>query len=187
MGRARPYSLVLIGARKAEARTKYLAFLAGAADRPSRIGTGGARPASVEFGIEPFARSLPTAILAKVSGSVDAATAFSGAISITGRVKIPNGATRTGYTAATAGTDFIKIADFSSARIIRKVYTTGTATAKKSEITGLTYGYRRSTSLSMPIGRKDANDTLADALSAAKSGLVGANALTQVFLKDEEF
>lgn len=186
MGSRRPYSLVLIGARKEEARTKYLAFLAGRADRPSRIGTRGNRPVSIALGIEPFGRTLPNGVFARASASVDALTAFAGNSSITSRVKIANGTTRTGYTAAPADSDFLKIADFSPARIIRRVYTTGTATAKKSEITGLTYGYRRSESLSAPIGRENATDTLADALTEASADIETANGLTQVFLKDEE-
>jgi hypothetical protein len=186
MGRRRPYSLVLIGARKEEARTKYLAFLAGRANRPSRIGTNGNRPASVALGIEPFGRDLPTGVLARASASVDALTAFSDSISVTGRVKLAPGTTRTGYTAAAADTDFLKIADFTPARVIRRTYESATATPRPSEITGLIYGYRKSKSLSAPIGKENATDTLADALTEAVADIETANGLVQVFLKDEE-
>lgn len=186
MGKRRPYSLVLIGARKDAARQKYLQFLAGAADRESKIGTRGRRPASVEMGIEPFGMTLPTGVLAKASASVDALTAFAGNASVTARVRILPGTTRTGYTAAAAGTEFLKIGGLSPARVIRRVYTQATATPKKSDITGLTYGYRRSTSLSAPIGRENGTDTLTDALVELKADIETNDGQTQVFLKDEE-
>lgn len=186
MGRRRPYSLVLIGARKEEARTKYLAFLAGRANRPSRIGTRGPRPQSIELGVQPFGIDLPTDVLAKASASIDALQAFSSAASVTTRVELSNGQTQAGYTAASATTNIIKIADFTPARIIRRQYSTSTATPKTSEITGLTYGYRASESLSVPVGKATATDVVSDAINEAKSEIETANGLVQVFLKDEE-
>ncbi len=190
MAKRNPYSLVLIGARKASARTKYLEFLSGRADRPSRIGTKGPRSQRYPLALRPFAGIVPNTVLVATSASKEAVLALQGFISIQGRVvyrysPLP---AEIQLTFPGAGLDFLEIKGFSPARIIRKVYQTRTATVKKSETTGLTYGYKASSTLSIPIGRKNATDSLVDALSAAGGAIRGADGsgLTKVFLKEEE-
>ncbi len=196
MAKRRPYSLVLIGARKESARTKYLQFLAGAADRPSRIGSQGARPERVSLAVQPFAFSLPENILAQGSALLPAVVSLQGIAAVSERVKLgvktgaPATSTPTGVSLTRiADTDeLLGIKNFSPARIIRRVYQTKTATKKNSEITGLAYGYRKSTSVSVPFGKKNATDTITDAFKAVSDAIEGAdgNGLTQVFLKEED-
>jgi hypothetical protein len=159
MGRkAQPYSRVLQGARKPEARTKYLAFLAGTATRPDRIGTRGKRPPSIRLAVEPFGLSLPATVDQECSASKVAVVAFQTFSAVSLRVKqvIATG-TIAGVTLPITGatSDVIKDARVTPARVIKKVYDTG-----------LRYGYRKSTSVSMPFGKGPATDTQSDAFAA---------------------
>jgi hypothetical protein len=170
MGRkAQPYSRVLQGARKPEARTKYLAFLAGTATRPDRIGTRGKRPPSIRLAVEPFGLSLPATVDQECSASKVAVVAFQTFSAVSLRVKqvIATG-TIAGVTLPITGatSDVIKDARVTPARVIKKVYDSDTAVAKTSETTGLRYGYRKSTSVSMPFGKGPATDTQSDAFAA---------------------
>ena len=190
--KAQPYSRVLQGARKPEARTKYLAFLEGISTRPDRIGTRGKRPPSIALAIEPFGLSLPATVLQLASASRTAVTAFQALPSVIARVKhVRATGTTAGITLTITGesVDVVKDARIAPARVIRKVYATETATAKTSETTGLRYGYRRSTSLSLPFGSAAADtDTLADAFALISAEVKSAAAnpeLTAVNLVPE--
>jgi hypothetical protein len=81
-------------------------------------------------------------------------------------------------------------AEFSAARIIRKVASSDRATPEVSKITGLTYGRIPTASLSIPIGQKAAGDTLQAALTEIRGPLIAASTAptrTKVYLQDEEF
>lgn len=190
--RTQPYTRVLQGARKDEARTKYLAFLAGKATRPDRIGTKGKRPASIKLAVEPFGLSLPDTVDQQSSASKTAVVAFQGFTAVSTRVKqIIASGTIAGITLPITGTgtDVVKDARVTPARVIRKIYGSDTAVAKTSEITGLRYGYKASTSLSMPFGKSSAPaDTQADAFAAIAGQILAAAAnpeLTAVNLVPE--
>jgi hypothetical protein len=197
--RTQPYTRVLQGARKDEARTKYLAFLAGRATRPDRIGTRGKRPPSIRLAVEPFGLSLPGTVDQLCSASKTAVVAFQGLTSVSTRVKqvIATGVIA-GISLPITGTstDVVKDARVTVARFIRKVYASDTAVAKTSEITGLRYGYKSSTSLSMPFGKRGpsgdpptpSSDSQSDAFAAISAQVLGAAAnpeLTAVNLVPE--
>jgi hypothetical protein len=181
--KAQPYSRVLQGARKPEARTKYLAFLAGTATRPDRIGTRGKRPPTIKLAVSPFGLSLPATVDQGCSASKTAVLAFQGFTAVSSRVKLELATgTIAGLTLTNTGaaTDVVRDARVTPARVIRKIYETDTATAKTSETTGLRYGYRKSASLSIPFGSSGAaspaSDTQADAFAAIAAQVMTAAA-----------
>jgi hypothetical protein len=176
--RTQPYSRVLQGARKPEARTKYLAFLAGTATRADKIGTRGKRPPSIKLAVVPFGLALPATVEQECSASKVAVVAFQTSDDIKSRVKqrIASGA-QAGVTLTITGTtiDTVKDVRVTPARVIRKIYDTDTAVAKTSETTGLRYGYKKSTSLSMPFGSKGATDKESDAFAAIAADLLASS------------
>jgi hypothetical protein len=156
--RAQPYSKVLQGARKDEARTKYLAFLAGKATRPDKIGTRGKRPPSIALAVNPFGLPLGAQNLQGCSASKVAVVAFQTVPEYKKRAKLNStSGTVAGISLDISGSaTVIKDVRVDVARVIRKIYATDTATAKTSEITGLRYGYKKSESISAPFGQKAA-------------------------------
>lgn len=175
--KAQPYSRVLQGSRKPEARTKYLAFLAGTADRPSRIGTKGKRPPSIKLAVDLFGFSLPENVEQLCSASKAAVVVFQTLTSVNTRTHeaaATDNSPDISLTVTGAAVDVIKDARVTPARFIRKVYESATATAKASETTGLKYGYRKSSSLSMPFGKANATDSQSDAFAAISAQVLGA-------------
>jgi hypothetical protein len=135
-------------------------------------------------------------VLAACSAGQNAVTAFQTLAPIIARVKQATTAAQTGITLGLLGSDSVVKADFSAARIIRKVAGADRATPETSKITGLTYGRIPTTSLSIPIGRTattadDATtDNLQGALLAIKAPMIAASPSpnrTKVYLQDEEF
>jgi PPE-repeat protein len=187
MARRQPYSLVLIGARKEEARKKYLAFLSGLADRPSKIGTGGARSPILDLSINPFGIELPANVNAVGTANIKSLAALQGFAEFTGRVKLASAApANSGVTipAAAATITSLKLGGgFSPARVIRKTYT-GSTVPKKSEITGLMYGKRNSESVSAAFGQEASSDTIAEAIQQLE-GQLKSTINTRVYFRSE--
>jgi hypothetical protein len=187
MARRQPYSLVLIGARKEEARKKYLDFLAGRADRPTKIGTQGERSPIITLALEPFSIALPTAVQVAGSATTKALLALQGFTEYAARVKLaddaPSGSGISIAAAAETVTTLPIGGGFTPARVIRKVYS-GNATPKKSEITGLMYARRASETISAAFGQKAAADTMAVAMSELEDQLK-TTVNTRVYFRSE--
>lgn len=187
MARRQPYSLVLIGARKEEARKKYLDFLAGRSDRPSKIGTGGERSPIIELAIEPFSIGLPAGVQAVGTATTKALLALQGFTSFTERVKLSNDAPAgSGITVPEAAETVTVLpigGGFSPARVIRKVYS-GSTTPKRSEITGLMYGKRTSETVSSAFGQKSEAETITEAAQALE-GQLKNTANTRIYFRSE--
>jgi hypothetical protein len=182
---------VLQGARKEAARTKYLAFLAGQSTRPSRIGLGDARPPTITLAVEPFGLDLPGTVVAACSALENAVLSLQGVAGVSVRVKQSTAVAQEGITLPLLGGDSVVRADFSAARIIRKIAAGDKAKPEISKITGLTYGYIATKSISLPIGRKSASgDSLSEALidlSQPIKAASGSPKRCKVYLQDEEF
>lgn len=187
MARRQPYSLVLLGARKEEARKKYLDFLAGRADRPTKIGTQGERSPLLTLALNPFSIALPAGTQVAGTAKTAALKDLQGFTSFAERVKLANDAPEGSGVSITAVADSVITlpigGGFTPARVIRKTYS-GSSKPKKSEITGLMYGKRDSKTVSSAFGQKAEAETLTTAASALDDQLK-TSVNTRVYFRNE--
>jgi hypothetical protein len=154
------YYRVLRGQRTAEARTKYLNYLAGLATPDKTNATPKNRPAKKVLYVKPFGVDLGTDVLLETSALETSFDRLVAAITAA-RVKA----------AIPAGSTGIKLRSSKAARVSATSGQTATGTYKKSAATGLWYIDYGGASVSAPFGQGAANEKEAEAFSAIKSAL----------------
>jgi len=140
---------VLRGMRGTTARQNLLDYYAGTANRPSRIGTRGPRPAQKQLYVTPFSIPLATDHVLRETCLLPAWTTLS-TIAPTQQ-----------HVTDAVGTDTpVRIKSYKSPRITRiTLDTTGTVTT--ADITRLEYMKYDHTSMSIPFGKNLVADTIA--------------------------
>lgn len=175
MARKPPNYLVLRGYYGNVYRQNYLDYLSGLGERGQNIGTGGARPESQDLYVLPFAFSNDANIRAEVGTYVPSWQALSAIAGIASRVAVN----------PPANTEAVKIGGFKPARIIRKTQT-GNGVRAVSQRTKLPYLKYNTTSVSVPIGRKNGTDTVSAAVAEITPQIKAGLATAKVYLRNEE-
>jgi hypothetical protein len=164
----RRFMNVLRGYRGEAAKTKYLDRLRGLG-QGENVGTKGSRPASKALYVQPFGQDLGTTLYLKCSALDPSWTALKGYSEISSRTK-----------ETIAGTDSgIKIKGFKPARIVRRTKD-ATGTVATSKLTGLKYMKYNQPSVSAPIGRKSATDTIGEAFQDVFTQIPGTFAVSLI-------
>lgn len=167
--------LVLRGYYGNTFRQNYLDYLSGLTARGENIGTGDAKPETQDLYVLPFAFSEDANVRAEVGAYVPAWQALGTIAGIASRVE----------TNPPAATEAVKLGGYKPARIIRKTQT-GNGVRAVSKRTKLPYLKYNTTSLSVPIGRKNGTDTLSAALAEITPQIKAATATAKVYLRNED-
>lgn len=175
MSRRPPNYLVLRGFYGDQYRDNYLNYLRGLSERGQNIGTQGNRPESRKLYVQPFGMSATVNIRAEVSALVPSYQLMSGLAGVSSRVGEAPGANQP-----------VKFGGFKAARIIRRQFASQQGVRAVSERTRLPYLKYNTESASVPIGRKDATDTIAQAFAEIEPQVKGASTNIKVYLQDEQ-
>lgn len=175
MTRRPPNYLVLRGFYGDQYRDNYLNYLRGLSERGQNIGTQGNRPDSIGLFVQPFGMSATVNIRAEVSALVPSYQLLNGFAGITSRVGDTVGANEP-----------VKLGGFKAARIIRRSFSSGQGVREVSKRTGLPYLKYNTESASVPIGRKDATDTITEAFAEIEPQVKGGQANVKVYLQEED-
>lgn len=176
MGTAPRFSRVLRGQRGTVARKKYLDYLEGLLTEDNNIGTRGNRPDSIKLYLDAFGLPLGTTVKIQASALVPSWNLFKGLSQANSRAKeaVGNGNTP------------IKLSTYRPARVVRREQTSRTGTEKKSKLTGLPYLKYSTNSNSIPFGRKDATDTVAEAFTDIVNQAKGSSTNLKFSLIEEK-
>lgn len=178
---ARRYSRITSSARLRPALDKYLAYLAGTAERPSRVGTQGPRGNTKAVYVLPFGFDLPASTSIRSSVKPADYTLLSTFI---------NGAGTGGEVVDTTSGDVEQRTGFTAARVVFFLNATRSITTPDSAVTGLKYLKYAGTRYSCPFGRKAVDSDMIDAFDAIKAAILNANtgaAVKRVSLSREKY
>jgi hypothetical protein len=157
---------VLRGYRGETAKTKFLDHLKGIG-QGDNVGTKGSRDDSKKLYVQAFGQNLGANLYLQVSALVKSYDALDDYSEVVARVKTTLAQTDTS----------VKIKGFSAARVVRRTKDK-TGTAKTSKLTGLRYLHYNQPSVSAPIGRKNATDTLGEAFDDIRIQIPGTFAVS---------
>lgn len=163
---ARRYSDIKRAAKLEQARQAYIAYLQGAAARPSGIGTQGARDLSQILYVAPFtvtvepdevlpARCNPQHFVA-IGANINASTIAEAADALGAK-------------------SVISLPKFAAARVVFFRNNTRQASVETSDVTGLKYLKYTGTRFSVPFGAGTAAADMMDAFLDVKSRILTAN------------
>lgn len=166
---SRRYSNIIQSGRLRAAADRYIAYLQGQLERPSRVGTQGPRKNTKVVYITPFGFDIPVEEIYQSTVAPDAYTYLQGLINANdGEVS-----ETTTKTAAPAR-------GFSAARIRILISANRSVEVKTSDITGLEYLKYNGTRHSCPFGRKTETDDQHDVFQAIKTAFFTANSTAEV-------
>lgn len=161
---ARRYSRIVQSSRLRSAADRYIAYLQGQLDRPSRVGTQGPRKNTKLVYVTPFGFDIATDEIYQSTVDPDAYSYLQGLINA-----------NDGEVADTTTKDVAPVTGFSAARIRILVSATRSVEVKTSDVTGLQYLKYNGTRHSCPFGRKTDTDDMHDVFQAVKTAFFTAN------------
>lgn len=164
----RRYSRIVQSSRLRSAADRYIAYLQGQLDRPSRVGTQGPRTNTKVVYVTPFGFDIPTDAIYQSSVSPDSYTFLQALI---------NG--NDGEVAENTTKTVEPVKGFSAARIRVLISQNRTTTVQTSDITGLQYLKYGGNRYSCPFGRKAETDDQHDVFRDIKTAFFTANATAE--------
>lgn len=159
---ARRFSRIIAATRYYSAVDNYIKYITDSTKRGTRVGQGGARPASKALFIDPFGVALGTGQVVKQTAALPSWNTFKADFALRTDDVVPSNEAL-----------IIPLGKgYKAPRVNVVSGRSGTKTVKTSAITGLKYLSYGGISTSVPFGRKDAADTIQAAFDDIKASIV---------------